>query len=589
MSDFQDLERMLDSEAVQATKESSGAPVEVWEHEPVTFREFLTSSDHMAFPEYSARQYAVPDFMLGEDPKKIFDSDHWLAVLEWGKGSGKDTVSVHMVLYVEYVLMCLKNPQSLFPGISATDKIDCVNIAWSAGQANRVFFDKLKTAVLNWRWLKKTYKFKVSGKYSGPSDDYIWGDWVTINQNSVFFPKGIRAFSMHSQQESFEGLNPLLWVCDEFAAFQDKNKTHNADKIFETLKTSSESRFGSKFKGFLISFPRYKGDAIERYREQYEADLDVYTDIAMTWEVKPERCFSGKWAEYRNIRIPLEYLKSFEKDPETMLRMYCCVPGESDDPFFTEPERLDSCVGGVTPIIKSDDWVRDGKYVCKRIMSANFGVTQNRYAVIADLGLSGDPAALAIWHKERLYLPDGGFQDHLYQDFVTRWIPSKDKNLIVDINDIEAFITALSVHYKLPIDIVTADQWNSPQMLQSLEKKGFKTLTHRLTPQDHRDARVRLYSGNVHLIDDPAQILELKRLRRTKEDGSDHPPGEHNDYSVTTFAAIKILSDGDKKKVSSPDEGEMVESNIDMGGDGEVIEGGAGFSADNADGFSFRR
>ena len=69
--------------------------------------------------------------MFGDEPKKIFENEHSLAVLAWGKGSGKDTVSCHATLYVVYVLLCCKNPTKLFKGVTA-DYLDILNVASNA-------------------------------------------------------------------------------------------------------------------------------------------------------------------------------------------------------------------------------------------------------------------------------------------------------------------------------------------------------------------------------------------------------------------------------------------------------------------------
>ena len=58
----------------------------LWDEEPITFKEFLYSSEHMNFPPYSERQMDVMDFMFGDDPKKIFENEHSLAILIFGKG-----------------------------------------------------------------------------------------------------------------------------------------------------------------------------------------------------------------------------------------------------------------------------------------------------------------------------------------------------------------------------------------------------------------------------------------------------------------------------------------------------------------------
>jgi hypothetical protein len=69
-----------------------------------------------------------------------------LMVLKWGKGSGKDTISQVGLLRICYLLQCLRNPQAYY-GLGLNSEIHLLNTAVSAGQANSVFFQPLKTLI----------------------------------------------------------------------------------------------------------------------------------------------------------------------------------------------------------------------------------------------------------------------------------------------------------------------------------------------------------------------------------------------------------------------------------------------------------
>ncbi len=45
----------------------------------------------------------------------------------------------------------------------------------------------------------------------------------------------------------------LLWVMDEADAFETSQGESNAEKCFNTLKTSASTRFGSRYTGLIIS------------------------------------------------------------------------------------------------------------------------------------------------------------------------------------------------------------------------------------------------------------------------------------------------------------------------------------------------
>ena len=67
-----------------------------WDEDPVSFKDFASSPTHMGFPTLSQRQMDAMEFMFGsegDDPRKMFENEHFLAVLDWGQGGfSKDKV-----------------------------------------------------------------------------------------------------------------------------------------------------------------------------------------------------------------------------------------------------------------------------------------------------------------------------------------------------------------------------------------------------------------------------------------------------------------------------------------------------------------
>src|ERR1019366_5307700 len=202
----------------------------------------------------------------GENPKKMFNINRNTSVLCWGKGSGKDTVSVLMICYVVYVLLCLKNPQQ-FLGSANHDSIDLINVAASKEQAQTVFFQNFKTRVLHWGWLKSQWDIQSSGRFFSSAQKEDAADVankVLITNDAILFPNNIRAFSGSCEAETLEGKNLLMFVLDEVDAFKTDSKIRSAEKIYRTLRTSAVSRFGTRFKGFVISYPRSSNGFILR-------------------------------------------------------------------------------------------------------------------------------------------------------------------------------------------------------------------------------------------------------------------------------------------------------------------------------------
>jgi len=541
----------------------------VWDEEPMTFHNFITSPFHMDYPSYSDRQYSVADFMLGDDPKKIFDNINSTAVLEWGKGSGKDTISCHIILYLIHVLLCMRRPQAKFPGISVRDTIDCVNVAYSSDQALNVFFDKLKNNVLNWAWLKQKYPIKMSGRFVEPAEEWQYENVITVNKNSIFFPKRLRAFSRHSEQESTEGMNILTYVCDEISAFKDKTQTRNASKIYNMLDSSAKSRFGTSVKSFLLSYPRYEGDFIEKMYDWAQDKLHVYADKGFTWQIKPRECFSGQWFTFESYEVPLEFKEHFDRDPTDAKAKYMCLPPGAESPFIEKVEMVDACVDdNRKPLIEFETYT-EGKYIMKRLVKWNVpAFLRHEHIITIDLGLNNDSAGFSIFHAERFMLPKGASSINFIQDAVTAWEPDPKKKLIVSFPNIEEIIKQISS--KIIVKGVYFDQWNSAQMVQNLRAAGISSTTYRLDLQDYKNFKEQIYFQRISLLNYPKQIIEIKALELLKGLKVDHPDTGSKDVADTCVGAVKVLIE--PLGLLGFDEGEYVSENLSASDDeGETV------------------
>lgn len=558
----------------------------VWEEEPVTFGEFVTSKEHMNFPPYSERQLDGMNYLFGEEPKNSFDNGVSCAILQVGKGGGKDTICCHAVLYCVYLLLCCKNPYKLFRGIDATSYMDIVNVAYNIQQARDVFFTKLVEAIKKWKWLREKYKFVESGKSKKLDKKYENEDVVNIKSDEIRFPKYIRAVTRCSQQNAAEGLNVLLWILDEFSAFSDKNNKSNAMEMFNTLKSSSITRFGNQSKGFVISFPRYKDDPIQKLSKMYEDDLSVYIDKASTFDFKPKQCFCDNWVEWQGRMIPEDFLSEFTRDPENALAKYFCEPPEMSDPYFTEIDKIDACVDyNKKPLFETRSSVVElngEKLYRNEIIQQNYNSPNTTYVLGGDIGLTNDLSSISLWHSETSYLGDGQSITYYIQDLKIDWIPNKEKGIKVDTENIEHIIDDLIWKYKIPIINVSFDQYNTALLLQKLRNRGVNGTAYVLTVQDFYDIRMKIYENRVKFLNDPEQILEIKRLKNSTNGKPDHIDGGHDDRFRASCLAITALSGGGKNAtITSNDDGIFINKKLnpeeatmaESGFEGETIKG----------------
>lgn len=507
--------------------------------QPVSFRTFVESKEHMAFMPLSDRQYALVDFMLGDDPDKIFSNGNDLAVCAWGKGSGKDAICSLILCYICYVLLCMRSPQAYF-NFPEGEFIDCVNCAPSGEKASTVFFEKVRQRLLLWRWLKDKYPVRSSGAFLSQLKPTAGDPFVTITKDGIIFPKLIRLLSRNSDNESAEGLNTLIYVLDEASAFADRSNSRNASRIYRVLRSSSKTRFGNKGKGFIISYPREINDFTMKMYRANLGNLHVYTDKAATWEVLPAGLrFTSGWFDFEGRKVPMELKDDFEKEPTESKMMYMAEPPETEHGFIEYPEKILECLKpNSAPILTEEDYIRDdgdGPKVCKRILSFAADLHPDRdYAITVDLGQKSDTAALSIFHREEV-----GSKVIFVQDWVTGWVPDKSKKHMVSFDNIREYIQQLSS--RINIMGCWFDQWQSISLRESLAKASIPAYEYTLGYDDYKMLKELLYTRRLLLMPFDPQIQELKHLI-DKGTRVDHPTtGTGKDFVDTIVGAAKVF------------------------------------------------
>jgi hypothetical protein len=217
-----------------------------------------------------------------------------------------------------YLLLCLKNPQAYY-GVPATDFIDILNVAYSAQQAESVFFAPFSKMLLGSPWFKDR----------------------TINEKvqEIVFLKGVRAFSGHSDKEGMEGYNLIVAILDEIAAFktaiesavsarkQIRVPRNSAEGIYSMAASSVQSRFPGLGKVILISYPRFAGDFIQRKYDEGLSSPTTFVSFGSTWEWNP-------------LRKEEDFAVEFRKNPEDANAKYACKPPLAVDAFFKKSEKV---------------------------------------------------------------------------------------------------------------------------------------------------------------------------------------------------------------------------------------------------------
>jgi len=492
-----------------------------WEEDPVSFERFVNDPYHMGQPKLSYRQAKAFKEFVGGDPKSIFTNPEikfQIAVLLWGKGSGKDWICTLWEAYIIYVLLCMKNPHK-FLSLAPDEAIDILNVAYSSDQAKFVYFIKFTNRIYSWPWLTDKYMIvegrRVINKDKHPNErpSNRLKNYVRISGDKVIFPKGIRSISEHSESESYEGYNILFWVMDEAAAFRDKGKKANGHKVFSTLRTSAHSRFPSLWRGVIISYPRSEGDFMMTMynmakKKMMEGSKKFYVDKGSTWEINPTK-MKSQFNDERDLD-PVDYASKYECNPPPQ-------EGAAFDPDACDKlltlDRAPIC-DVKTSIITVE--IRDPvnariirqKRIGKVITNINIhDLTAKQVPRVfhVDAGLSNCPASLILAHGEPclINLPNsnGIQEEHVVNKTVVDqcivWMPDKKNKHNVSINNIASVVQELS--RRCNIVRGSYDQWNSESSIEALQASGIPVEKHNISSEDYGRLEVLINLGAVEI------------------------------------------------------------------------------------------
>lgn len=401
---------------------------------PPELETFLYDKDYLGLPELSPRQLEALRVLDNDDPNvnKILE-----AVLCWGKGSGKDWIASIFFSRRVNKLLCFKSPQQLFR-LPSSEPIDFLNVAVSEDQAKSVFFNKLTGMI----------------KAAGPKAfrQFGFNPDTDIGMSKIIFPKNIRLFSGHSEQESMEGKNLYAAVMDEAAAFKTEQELkgkgprakRSASAIYKFLSSSIRSRFPQVGKLILISYPRFKDDFILQRYKVGQRDPQTYVSFGATWEINP-------------LRKKSDFDKDYRDNPEQAKSMYECIPPASDEPFIREQDKILKIVDFTTKP-PHDVW---GQYY------PEFRGKTVTYTLGLDLSLTGDRTGMALIHSE---IKDG--KPKTIIDLLRVWEAAKGKEI-----DYEEIFQEILILKSRGFNIigVYCDQFQSAYLIQKLQKEGFFT------------------------------------------------------------------------------------------------------------------
>jgi len=533
-------------------------PSVIWEEEPAaSFREFNESQAYLgAFP-LSGRQYYDVEQLVGLEPKNTFNPNRKYdqLVLVYGKGGGKDEVASRIALYIVHLLLCLRSPQEYLLGIRSRSNLHLINVAKKGRQAEKVFFQYFKNNLLGSRWYKDRFDITERNQwYSKVVKRSKVRGKIIVTGNGIIFPKNIEAVAETTENESWEGYNPVLYVLDEISGFTSAVELEKAWKIYNTAKSSTDSRVTRNFKGLgvVMSYPRQdEGDVILELFKQSQEGGRCFGSLAYPWQSKGMHNFSADTfvlshprissyfdLESCGIEIPVNFLGSFDShDPRTLddsITKFLCIPPPTSGGWLEYPERIKPLISSKTdpesprhrlPLFETRDIIehtadQDGNVVHYLIKQLQYCRARSPYERLEiprvawlDAAQKHCDAVLSIGHLEQRVIDSGGqavsIETVVVDDELT-WRPDASRGIQVSLSNIEQWLTVI-IPDSIRLVAVGADAWNSAHLEEKLRKRGIKVEIHNLNLEDYDLLKRQIYLGGMDFIEGetPGQLRNL--------------------------------------------------------------------------------
>ena len=498
------------------------------------------------------------------------DNTKLLVILTGSIGTGKSTIALWALIYIQYRLMILKEPWKFF-GLADSGKmtISFFNLNKTLGDSRG--YKKFQYFISKSPWFRKN-AFYISDTKAGDILEFKMIKYVLA--------------SPFAQGFGVVGEDVIAGILDEL----DSPMTANSQKlrVIETYN-STVIRFKTRFaptgyslgKLFLVSSKQGELSFIDSFITERKSSSEVLIYDVPLWDAKPKHNFSGvtfpiaigdafnppkiiqqteikEYVKngYQIISPPIEFKKEFEIDLIRSLRDIAgvTVAGIRKFKLFPSEKLILECIDDTKidpvkiptiPIGLKDEfdlvWFLD-------ISKFRLDKSIPRY-IHFDIAISGDAATISMagikeWIDVDKQNPDGTFRKEtasvIETDFVMR-IKAKDgdripihklRKLVLDIK-----ANGINLH-KFSADLVLASE-DTRQLLQAA---GVETeyISVDKTLQPYYDFRNLVYEKRWICHRRPRLIFELKYLEQI--DGKvDHP------LRVTD---IEILEEGGIKEIA---------------------------------------
>lgn len=450
----------------------------IYRVEPVDLVTFVTSKDYLNQGMWGGMSDSQKEFLeAGTDLENAVT----FMVLWIGKGGGKNWASSILFLYVVYKLLCMYDPHGYLDHNPAK-AITLINVAINALQAKKNFFDPMTNII------------RQSGDKA--FRDFGFNPDTDIQTTQVVFPKNIEVISGNSRGGGIEGYDILLAVADEV----DDVEFHGVDKIIDTLRSSSQSRFEGREKVIVISYQRYVGSSgkISELFHNAKGHDHIFARRFASWEFHPKRTRAS-------------FQTYYDENPEKADCIYGSVDsGSFVDSWIKDSLRIKHAMNWERPWIfdwplpydpdevGSERWIEkathrewqsspDSEFSYREDDNSPRRVLDPYNIPIRAMGdpnviyvLCGDPAAgsdanggdgygLSMGHREIVVI-DGVKYVRPVVDFSFRFTGRMFEEGQVQMAAVESLIKKLKERYGYNIKYFSFDGWNSLALTQWIAK-----------------------------------------------------------------------------------------------------------------------
>jgi len=481
---------------------------DIWRYEPVDTRYFFS---HFLKEPFTPKQQEAADIVCGVDPYEFTDLRYNLAILMWGKGSGKDSTVAKCFIYQGYKLCCLTNPQH-FLGLGIGSPIDMVNVASNATQAKNIFFKYLSNYLkairdpdtdMPWFSTRNFYFDPGSRRFKYMDLRESEGD---IKKSQIEFHRGITCHSLTSDKFTAEGLTLVLAVMDEIGAMR-------ADNVFGAAASGkSDSKMLGQYDS-LGSSVRRSSKYGKMMAISYKYGASCPMSMLVRKEETNQRAFVRRYSVYevrtdkKESDLRMQFKEDYDKDPEKAAMIYECKnPIYETNSFISNPFVIENCIDAankysINPVKGKRHSIDDISVGIDEILEPWFkGDAQYYYAVHLDLAKGqiwngGDACGIVMAHLQPMRVNydrawvefykktygvdlseyNGELRLGIVQDLVLQVIARKELKE-VRIADMRKFVIDLQEKRGFGILKVTLDRWGSQESIQEFNRSGIDSV-----------------------------------------------------------------------------------------------------------------